>query len=128
MSDPAPDPIVRLVGVYDADGGLVGELRYIIGHVFHRAECALCDITHSWRGAKSEWKQCATALPVPIEVHHRNEIDETLLRFIDRRLPCVVGIRKSGEYEFLLGRDHLEQCGANVNAFDEMIRSTLESH
>ena len=35
-----------LAMVYDADGGLVGEVRYVVGHLLGRAECALCDITH----------------------------------------------------------------------------------
>ena len=30
-----------LAMVYDADGGLVGEVRYVVGHLLGRAECAL---------------------------------------------------------------------------------------
>lgn len=40
-------PIVRYTGIYNADGGLVGEVRYVVGHLLGTAECALCDITHS---------------------------------------------------------------------------------
>ena len=38
--------MVELVGVYAADGGLVGEVAYVVGHLLGRTECALCDVTH----------------------------------------------------------------------------------
>ena len=38
---------------YNADGGIVGEVRYVIGHLLGTAECALCDITHSPPQAKA---------------------------------------------------------------------------
>ena len=33
------------MGVYDADGGLLGELAYLTGRILGIAHCALCDIT-----------------------------------------------------------------------------------
>ena len=38
--------IVRLIGVYDANGTLSGELAYWIGARLGRRHCSLCDITH----------------------------------------------------------------------------------
>lgn len=38
---------VELVGVYDADGGLLGEAAYVVGRLCGTRHCALCDITHS---------------------------------------------------------------------------------
>ena len=35
------------VKAYHADGGPIGEVRYIIGKLLGTAHCALCDITHS---------------------------------------------------------------------------------
>ena len=37
----------RLVGVYNADGGIVGELKYFFGHLIGISKCELCDVTHS---------------------------------------------------------------------------------
>ena len=39
-------------GVYHADGGIVGELRYVFGKLRGTAHCALCDITHSYVSEK----------------------------------------------------------------------------
>ena len=38
--------ISELVGVYDADGGLPGELAYLWGKLRGTRHCGLCDITH----------------------------------------------------------------------------------
>ena len=54
MTDTPAQPFVELVGVYDADGGIRGEVSYVVGHLLHRRECALCDITHTWR-RKPAW-------------------------------------------------------------------------
>ena len=35
-------PTERLVGVYDADGGIRGEVAHVLGHLVGRTECALC--------------------------------------------------------------------------------------
>ena len=40
-------------GVYHADGGIVGELRYVFGKLRGTAHCALCDITHSYVSEKN---------------------------------------------------------------------------
>ncbi len=52
MTSPDLDPVrhvVRLIGVYDADGTLRGELGYWVGARLGRRHCSLCDITHALR-------------------------------------------------------------------------------
>ena len=41
-------------GVYHADGGLIGELKYVAGALFKGQHCSLCDITHkvAWKNQK----------------------------------------------------------------------------
>jgi hypothetical protein len=63
----------RLIGVYHADGGLVGELRYALGRVLGTTHCALCDITHGGLRPRREWSALCAGLDVPIEVMHLNE-------------------------------------------------------
>ncbi len=57
--------IVRLVGVYDADGTVRGELAYWVGARLGRRHCALCHITHGSVRQRPEWKACRAGLPVP---------------------------------------------------------------
>ncbi|WP_419846165.1 hypothetical protein [Candidatus Poriferisocius sp.] len=65
---------MSFVGIYDADGGLGGELRYVAGKLLGRGKCALCDITHGWNpmGSRS-WKQACAVSDVDLELLHRDE-------------------------------------------------------
>ncbi|MFM7617616.1 MAG: hypothetical protein ACKO72_09205 [Actinomycetes bacterium] len=65
--------IVALTGVYDADGTIVGELRYWFGARLGRAHCALCDITHGAVRERSAWRDCRDGLTVPFATVHRDE-------------------------------------------------------
>ena len=57
--DAAPTQrIVRLVGVYDADSTLRGELSYWVGARLGRRHCSLCKITHGSVRQRPEWKTC----------------------------------------------------------------------
>lgn len=81
---------VRLVGIYDADGGLAGELRYAIGKLRGRHKCALCDLTHGWNPMGSrQWKQACAASPVELELVHRDEATAAQLAAATR-LPAIV--------------------------------------
>ena len=65
---------MSFVGIYDADGGLGGELRYVAGKLLGRGKCALCDITHGWNpmGSRS-WKQACAVSDIELELLHRDE-------------------------------------------------------
>ncbi len=81
---------MRLVGIYDADGGLGGELRYAIGKLAGRSKCALCDITHGWNPMGSrQWKQACAASPVELELVHRDEATADQLA-ATAKLPAIV--------------------------------------
>ena len=41
--------------MYAADGGVLGEVAYVVGHLLGRTECALCDVTHRSVRRKPEW-------------------------------------------------------------------------
>ncbi|GAA1672382.1 hypothetical protein GCM10009807_15650 [Microbacterium lacus] len=70
--------IVGYSGIYNADGGVGGEIRYVLGHLFGSAECSLCDITHSPVRRKPEWDRMVARVGLPIVLLHRNELDPAL--------------------------------------------------
>ena len=57
--------ITKLIGIYDADGGIFGEIKYFAGKLFSNKHCSLCDITHG--KSKNEWAKCEKRLPIAIE-------------------------------------------------------------
>ena len=83
---------MQLVGIYDADGTLAGELRYAVGKLTGRSSCALCDITHGWNPMGSRpWKQACAASPVELELVHRDEATEGQLAAATSLPSIIVG-------------------------------------
>ena len=65
---------MRVVGIYNADGGLFGEGRYVFDKLVGRSDCGLCDLTHGWNAfGKRAWREACGASTVPIELVHRNQ-------------------------------------------------------
>ena len=121
-----PEPVVELVGVYAADGGLVGEVAYVVGHLLGRTECALCDVTHGTLRRKPDWDAMTARLPVPLRLVHRNETT-TAERTASQRsgLPVVLGVRPDGSHTVVLGPTRLAGLGGSVRRFEEAVREAL---
>jgi len=117
-----PVVVARLVGVYDADGGLAGEARYVVGHLLGRLECALCDITHGPVRRKKTFDALRARLGVPFDVVHRNERSPEVARATGDALPCVVAVTDSGIVT-LLDRASLEACGGRVDGLEAALRT-----
>lgn len=100
-----------LVGVYDADGGLRGELAYLAGKARGR-HCSLCDITHSPVRRRREWDAYVATLPVPFEVVHRNERDPRVAEATAGHEPCVVAHCSDGRVVMLLDDTALRTAGS----------------
>lgn len=107
--------ILRLVGIYDADGGLRGELAYLVGKA--RGEhCSLCDITHSPVRRRRSWDAYVAGLPVPFDVLHRNERSEELAAATAGIEPCVVAVLDDGRIQVLLD-DYGLRAASDVRGF-----------
>jgi hypothetical protein len=117
--------IVEVVGVYDADGGWRGELAYVVGHLLGRAECALCDVTHSPVRRKPAWTAMVARLPVPMRLVHRNETSDAERASVSE-LPVVLGMRQDGSHVRLLDRRDLAALDGSVECFDSVLRGALE--
>ena len=118
--------IERLIGVYEAKGGLFGELQYIAARVTGRGHCSLCDVTHRGLRPKADWEEFRRGLPVPLELVHLNERSEAVREATERATPCVLG-QVGPELVILLGPDDLEACRGEVTAFaDSLARATAD--
>ena len=102
--------ITRIVGVYDADGGLRGEIAYLAGKLTGH-HCTLCDITHSPVRRRHAWDEYVATLPVPFDVVHRNERTPEVEKATAGREACVVAECQDGHIAFLLGNEDLAAAG-----------------
>lgn len=114
--------IQRLVGVYDADGTITGELAYFVGARLGRRHCALCDITHGLVRERDDWRRCRASLPVPFETFHRNDQPDAVRALLAGTYPAVVAETDEG-WTVLLGPPDLEACSSSP----EVLVAALES-
>lgn len=124
--------VLRYVGVYDADGGLAGELRYVVGHLLGRTECALCDVTHSPVRRRPAWDRFVATLGVPFELRHRNELDAALATALVTGpqatvLPTVVAELTDGRIVEVLDRAALTACDGSVERFAALLAERAPS-
>lgn len=101
--------ISRLVGVYDAEGTLRGELTYFVGARLGRAHCSLCDITHGLLRERADWRACRAGLPVPFATFHRDDQPDPVRDAVAGRAPVVVAETDRGVV-LLLGPEQLDAC------------------
>jgi hypothetical protein len=128
MSSPDAAPtqrIVRLVGVYDADSTLRGELAYWVGARLGRRHCSLCDITHGSVRQRPEWKTCQAGLPVPFDTFHRNDQPEPVRAAANGLAPVVVAETDTG-HVVLLAPGELDRCEGSIDRLVEAIERSAE--
>ena len=118
--------VLRLIGVYDADSTLRGELTYWIGARLGRAHCALCDITHGSVRERGEWKRCREDLPVPFETWHRDDRPAEVAAAVGDVAPVVVADTEVGLVR-LLGPAELEACDASPQALLRAIERAVDA-
>jgi len=110
----------RLVGVYNANGTLGGELAYFVGARLGRAHCALCDVTHGFVRERPEWKACRVTLPVPFETYHLNDRPEAVSAASRGTAPVVLA-ETDGGLVVLLGPEDLSACAGSVDLFSSAL-------
>ena len=104
--------IDRLVGVYNAEGTLRGELAYWVGKRLGRAHCGLCDITHGSVRMKAEWKRCRAGMPVAFHTYHADDQPDEIRPVTSGTLPVVVAMAAGAPF-VLLGPEELDACGGS---------------
>ena len=111
---PPSRQIVRLVGVYDADSTIRGELAYWVRARLGRRHCSLCDITHGTVRARPEWVTCREGLTVPFDTYHRNDQPDSVRAASAGIAPVVLAETDAGDV-VLLGPAELDACGGSID-------------
>eukprot|EP00996_Jenningsia_fusiforme_P004034 NODE_4836_length_754_cov_44.449645_g4484_i0.p1 GENE.NODE_4836_length_754_cov_44.449645_g4484_i0~~NODE_4836_length_754_cov_44.449645_g4484_i0.p1 ORF type:complete len:124 (+),score=17.24 NODE_4836_length_754_cov_44.449645_g4484_i0:136-507(+) len=116
----------EMVGIYNAEGSVWGEVKYAIGKITGSAHCSLCDITHSGISKKPTFVSCIQRLPIPFAAVHLDERSPDYLQLTEGRTPCVVGKRKcDGVWEMVLSSTELDVCQKSVDCFEAALASKM---
>ena len=118
-----------LIGVYKADGGLLGEVSYFFGHLVGVRSCSLCDITHSPIKKKNAFKQFEQRLlkkrNIAIRLVHMNERTEAEFEASKGREPCVLLQYEDGSISMFLDYVELKTSKGSVQSFEKLVESRL---
>ena len=115
---------IELIGVYAADGGVLGELRYVLGKARGTAHCALCDITHGLARRKSSWDRACEDFDIPIRLVHLNERSSAETAACTLGTPTILARWADGGITAIMGPDDLEVNGS-VSIFFERLSSVV---
>ena len=114
-----------LYAIYDADGSLVGELRYLVDKFLGRANCALCDLSHGWHPAgKRAWRQ-RQGTTTQLSWLHRDEVPHHVLAHVSESLPCIA-IDTNGGVDILISKDQLARCEGDFMIFEQLLAQKLQ--
>lgn len=118
--------IVRLVGVYDADSTLRGEVSYWVGARLGRRHCSLCEITHGSVRERPGWKACRAGLPVPFATYHRNDQPNAIRAAANGIAPAIV-VETDTTTVLLLTPADLDACSGSIDQLVNAIEQAAAS-
>lgn len=117
--------VTRLVAVYDADGGLLGEVSYAWGKLRGTRHCSLCDITHGRVRRKPEWDSMVAGLGVPVDLLHLNELAPEVRDAVAASgAPVVLAATATGLRPLVVGTE-LDALDGSVARLGDLLRARL---
>lgn len=116
--------IQELVGVFNGDGGIRGE----VAHVFDKLRgggCALCDITHRGLRKNPQWSDVACAVAVPFDLVHRDEQGPEVAAVVDGAYPAVVALTEGGA-RLVMGPKDFDGLSGDAAKFLESLKAAVK--
>lgn len=119
-----------LIGIYKADGGIVGELSYFFSHLVGVRRCSLCDISHSPIMKKPSFKALEKHLlaqhAIAMRMIHLNERNEREQKASEGREPCILLEYPDRSISMFLDSSDLTALSGSVSSLKKLIESRLD--
>lgn len=111
---PDRELITRLYFVYNANSGTLAAIVDSAKKLLSINGCALCSLTHSLAGERTEWKTCRDTIGVAVDYVHRDELTPEMKAVIGSEgLPCVLAQTQKGLH-LLLTPDTIRRCNGSI--------------
>jgi hypothetical protein len=121
-----------LIGVYKADGGIVGELTYFFGHLVGVRSCSLCSISHSPINKKSSFKALERHLlaehGLAVRMIHLNERNKRERLASEGREPCILLEYADETISMFIDSSDLTALSGSVSSLKKLIASRLDMY
>ena len=119
-----------IIGIYKADGGILGELSYFFGHLIGVRSCSLCDITHSPVMKKPAFKALERHLfakhGIRVRMIHLNERNEREHKASEGREPCILLEYPDESISMFIDSAELSTLAGSVSSLKKLIESRLD--
>ena len=102
--------------IYNAEGSIIGELKYLLLKYFYGFKCSMCEITHNSFSEKKEWRKLVSNSSYIIKAVHLDEQPDDLYQFSIGKAPCVVGENSKG-FKLIFTSDELNSFKGDVQQF-----------
>ncbi len=110
-----------MVGIFAADTGVAGELRYAAKKLTGQTSCSLCDITHGWNPkGRPEWKKACAEAGMELKLVHRNHATKSQLETAGA-LPVVL-VGSENEWRVLLDDQALKELAGSPGLLVERLQ------
>ena len=117
--------MTRLIGVYDAEGSLRGEVAYLWGKLRGTRHCSLCDITHNHVRRRREWDRMVATVGVPLDLVHLDELPaDVAAAVVDHGAPVVLARTEDGLHPLVFPAE-LDGLDGSVARLGELLRTRL---
>tara|TARA_B110000438_G_C15661652_1_gene584168 strand:+ start:103 stop:453 length:351 start_codon:yes stop_codon:yes gene_type:complete len=113
-----------MIGIYDSESGLLGEISYLFKKFFRGQKCGLCELTHGWNPlGKSSWKKACQVQNIGIELIHRNEASKSQLQAAGK-LPAII-FKSSEGWQCAATCEDLKERKGDPKRVTELVSSRL---
>ena len=107
---------ITIYCIYNAEGSIIGELKYLLLKYFYGFKCSMCEITHNSFSEKKEWGKQISQSSYTIKAVHLDEQPDDLYQFSIGKAPCVVGENSKG-FKLIFTSDELNSFKGDVQQF-----------
>ena len=97
---------ITIYCIYNAEGSIIGELKYLLLKYFYGFKCSMCEITHNSFLEKKEWGNQISQSSYIIKAVHLDEQPDDLYQFSIGKAPCVV-VENSKGFKLIFTSDEL---------------------
>lgn len=118
--------MARLIGIYEAEGSLLGELRYVVGKLLGHRHCGLCDITHGAVRKKASFRDLEARLPLPITLLHLDERSDQVRAASEGHTPCVL-LDDAAGLRVVIRAEELDRCDGDVACFEALVSAAVDA-
>ncbi len=116
----------KIYCIYNAEGSIFGEIRYLYNKYIKDIKCSMCDITHNSFSEKIDWGKKCREFPFKIECLNLDELPSDIKNIVKNNAPCGVAQTKSVN-EIIIKNKELTSMNGDVNSFFNHLNKIIKN-